>query len=75
MKNEMDAMEMDERQRYCWLQANRVLLLIVGLVWLGMIGWELYQGRAPYFLIVMVAVFALVRLLVYKVLIRKSVAA
>ena len=66
MKSEMDVMRMDERQRLHWLMANRALLLIVGLVWLGLIGWELAQGRRPLFLIIMVPVFALVRAVLYR---------
>jgi hypothetical protein len=65
MKNEMDAMNMDERQRRCWLQANRVTLIAVGLVWLGMIAWELAHDQVPVFLIVMVFVFAVVRVTAY----------
>lgn len=67
MKNEMNAMNMDERQRLSWLWANRATLFLVGLVWLGMIGWELHRGRTPYFLMVMVPVFALVRFVAYKI--------
>ena len=70
MKSEMDAMDLDERQRTCWLEANRLTLMLVGLVWLGLIGWELTQGRTPYFLIVMVPVIALVRLAAYKYYLR-----
>lgn len=67
MKTEMDAMRMDERQRWYWLMANRVTLMIVGLVWIGMIVFEaLSDNRVPYFLILMVPVFALIRLLAYK---------
>jgi hypothetical protein len=61
MKNEMDLTRMDERQRNAWLLANRATLMIVGLTWLGMIGWELTQQRQPIFLMAMVPVFALVR--------------
>jgi len=67
MKNEMNAMNMDERQRLSWLMANRVTLFLVGLVWILMIGWELYNKQTPYFLIIMVPVFALVRLVSYKI--------
>lgn len=72
MKSEMDVLSMDERQRLSWLRANRITLMIVGLVWLGMIGWELANGRAPWFLIVMVPVFGLVRLVAYKVCIARN---
>lgn len=67
MKTEMDAMKMDERQRLYWLMANRLTLMIVGVVWIGMIVFEaMNDNRIPYFLIVMVPVFALIRLLAYK---------
>jgi len=66
MRSEMDVMRMDERQRLCWLMANRVVLMLVGVVWLGLIGWELVNHRMPYFLIVMVPVLALIRFVVYK---------
>ena len=66
MKNEMDALGMDERQRDAWLKANRGTVLAVGAVWIGMIGWELSQGRTPLFLITMVPVFALLRFGLYS---------
>ena len=66
MTNEMDVMKLDEREQLAWLRANRLTLMVVGLVWLGMIGWEVASGRAPYFQIVMVPVFALVRFLGYR---------
>ena len=65
MKNEMDALSMDERQRQSWLLANRATLMIVGLVWLFMIARDLYYEEVPYFLIIMVPVFALVRFVAY----------
>jgi hypothetical protein len=65
MKSEMDAMRMDERQRLCWLYANRIMIFIIGAIWLGMIGYELLQHRTPLFLIIMVPVLAMVRLFVY----------
>ena len=65
MKNEMDALGMDERQRWCWLLANRGTLIFVGICWLGMIGHELTQDRTPWFLIAMVPVFAVTRFLLY----------
>ena len=58
MKNEMDIMRMDERQRLYWLMANRATLTAVGVVWLLMIAFELSEGRSAGFLIVMVPVFA-----------------
>jgi len=61
MKNEMDALRMDERQRNAWLMANRWTVIAVGLTWIGMIVWELSQGRTPLFMIAMVPVFALFR--------------
>ncbi len=71
MKSEMDVLSMDERQRLCWLLANRVTLMIVGLVWLGMIVRNLIDNRIPYFLIIMVPVFALVRFIMYHVYVSK----
>jgi fatty acid desaturase len=65
MKNEMDALQMDERQRESWLRANRSTLMLVGLVWLGMIGWALAHHTTPWFLIVMVPVFGIFRFLTY----------
>jgi hypothetical protein len=73
MKTEMDSMKMDERQRLYWLRANRVTLIIVGLVWIGMIVIEAVKdNRISYFLIVMVPVFALIRFLAYKIYARKG---
>ena len=52
MKTEMDAMGMDERQRTCWLLANRLTLIAVGLgkVVFGGLGYNLFNpamvGRA-----------------------------
>lgn len=66
MKTEMEIMDLDERQSLAWLQANRVTLMLVGLTWIGMIVWELAQGRFPMFLITMVPVFALARFLTYR---------
>jgi hypothetical protein len=71
MKSEMDIMNMDERQQMGWLLANRLTLIIVGIVWLGMIAWEILQNRIPYFLIVMVPTFAVVRFLSYLYYTRK----
>ena len=70
MVTEMDIAKMDERQREAWLGANRITLFVVGLTWLGMIGWELAQDRVPTFLIVMVPVFALIRFASYRHLLR-----
>jgi hypothetical protein len=65
MKNEMDLMRMDERQKLSWLRANRATLMLVGVVWLALIVWEYAQGRTAAFLIVMVPVFASARLAFY----------
>jgi hypothetical protein len=61
MKNEMDLMNMDERQRLAWFMANRGTVIAIGAVWIGMIAWELTHGRAPVFLMIMIPVFALLR--------------
>jgi len=61
MANEMDLFNMDERQRLAWLMANRGTVIAVGVAWIGMIIWELAEGRTPLFLIAMVPVFALLR--------------
>lgn len=67
MKNEMDVLKMDERQKLYWLMANRATLMVVGLVWIGMIIYEAVNHQIiPYFLIIMVPVFGLIRLMVYK---------
>ena len=65
MKNEMDAMHLDERQRLAWLMANRGTLFAVGATWIGLIIRELTEGRMPLFLIIMVPVFALLRLALF----------
>jgi hypothetical protein len=65
MKNEMDLMGMDERQRLSWLMANRTTLMLVGVVWLCLIAWEYSRGRTPAFFVVMVPVFAAARLAFY----------
>ena len=65
MKNEMDLMRMDEYQRYAWLCANRLTLMIVGAVWIGMIVSRVSSGQNPWFLIAMVPVFALIRFAAY----------
>ncbi|MGD8440242.1 MAG: hypothetical protein PVG53_06885 [Holophagae bacterium] len=66
MTDEMDVMRMDERQRESWLRANRLTLMLVGLVWLGMIGWHLARGTTPWFLILMVPVFGIFRFASYR---------
>jgi len=67
MTNEMDVMKMDERQKLYWLMANRLTLMIVGLVWIGIIVYEAIQRHViPYFMIIMVPVFGLIRFSVYK---------
>ena len=65
MTNEMDLMALDERQRFAWLKANRATLMVVGLTWLGMIGWELAHGTVPVVLIAMVPTFATLRLALF----------
>lgn len=65
MKSEMDIMDMDERRRLAWLRANRITLFCVGITWIGIIVWELVQQRTPYFMIVMVPVFACIRYISY----------
>jgi uncharacterized membrane protein AbrB (regulator of aidB expression) len=68
----MDTLNMDERQRLHWLQANRATLFAVGATWVGMIGWELLHQQTPLFLIVMVPVFALLRFGLYLHYSRKN---
>jgi hypothetical protein len=70
MKSEMDVVSMDERQRYAWLQANRLTLIVVGGVWIGLIVKDLVRGHTPYFMIAMVPVFALIRFVLYRYFIR-----
>lgn len=65
MRTEMDVMRLDERQRLNWLLANRATLMTVGVVWLLMIAFEFSEGRAPWFLVAMVPVFAGLRLGLY----------
>jgi hypothetical protein len=67
MKTEMDALALDERQRVCWLYANRALVFVVGIVWLGMIAWEIWHHRLPIFMIIMVPAFALIRFLAFMI--------
>ena len=71
----MDVLEMDERMRLCWLLANRMTLIVVGIVWIGMIAWELIHDRVSYFLIAMVPAFALIRLGLYYVYSRRNTVA
>ena len=72
MKSEMDTMRMDERQRICWLLANRATLMVVGIAWVGMIAWEMVQGRAPWFMLAMVPIFAAIRFGWYLRCLRRS---
>jgi hypothetical protein len=65
MKSEMDILKMTERERLCWLKANRVTLLLVGITWISMIAQQLLEGALPLFLIIMIPVFGLFRALVY----------
>jgi hypothetical protein len=62
----MDLMKLDEGQRLAWLRANRVTLILVGFIWLGMIGWELWQGRRPIFLAAALPVIAGFRWLAFR---------
>jgi len=66
VKSEMDAMAMDERQRFAWYRANRAALMLAGLLWIGLIVRDLLAGGRPWFLIAMVPVVALVRLICYR---------
>ncbi len=70
MKSEMDVLNMDERQRFAWLRANRITLICAGIVWIGIITWEFLQQRTPYFMIVMVPVFAILRYVSYLKFVR-----
>ena len=70
MKTEMDVLGLDERQRMAWLKANRATLIAVGLLWLGLIFWDLSRGRQPWFMIAMVPVIAAVRWGFYRYYIR-----
>lgn len=67
MKNEMDVLKMDERQRFCWLLANRFTLIVVGVCWIGLIFYRISQNEIPWFLIIMLPVFGIIRLLSYLV--------
>lgn len=66
MVNEMDLLGMTGHQRLCWLQANRITLQVVGLVWIGLILERLVSGGQPWFLIAMIPTFALVRFVAYR---------
>ena len=72
MRDEMDLLGMDAPRRLAWLRANRATLMLVGLAWLGLIAWEVARGRTPWFLIAMVPVFALLRLLLYRLYRRRG---
>ncbi len=72
VKTEMDAMKFDERQRFCWLAANRVTLIIVGLVWIGMIINDIIVNRPPWFMIAMIPAFALIRFVAYRIYLRRN---
>jgi len=72
MKTEMDLAGFDERQRLCWLLANRATLMLVGLLWIGMIVVDLAENRMPVFLISMVPAIALVRWVLYLVYKRRN---
>lgn len=66
VKNEMQLLGMDEQAQLSWLKACRLTLMLVGVVWIAMIFWELAAGSTPWFMIIMVPVFALFRLLAYR---------
>ena len=72
MKNEMDMLKMDERQRLCWLLANRATLIVVGILWLALIIRDLLNHQTPYELILAVPAIALVRLVFYKYYARRE---
>jgi len=72
MTNEMDIMRMDAPRRSAWLRANRVTLMTVGIVWIGMIAVRLSRGEDARFLLLMVPVFALIRLAAYVYNIKRS---
>lgn len=73
MKTEMDALKMDERQRLCWLLANRATLIVVGILWLALIVRDLLNQRTPYELIVAVPLIAAVRFVIYKYYTRREI--
>ncbi len=66
MKSEMDALKMDERQRLNWLKANRATLMLVGIIWLGIIAYELARQGDPWFFVIMVPVIAALRFVFYR---------
>ena len=72
MKTEMDVLGMDERDRICWLRANRTTLMLVGICWLGLIAFEFSRGHTPWFLIAMVPIFGGVRFGTYAYLRRAA---
>ena len=73
MKTEMDMLKMDERQRHCWLLANRATLIIVGVIWLALIARDLLSARMPYEMILAVPLIAAVRFVFYKFYSRRNV--
>lgn len=66
VKNEMQLLGMNEQEQLSWLKACRLTLMLVGVVWIAMILGELATGSTPWFMIIMVPVFALFRLLAYR---------
>nr|MBN2277751.1 hypothetical protein [candidate division Zixibacteria bacterium] len=68
MNSEMDIMKMDERQRLGWMLANRAIIFVIFIVWVGLIVNEFVNNRVPYFLIIMIPVLALIRFLFIYVL-------
>ena len=71
MKNEMDLLKIKEPERLCWLKANRVTLLFVGVVWIGIIIQQFLSGNPPWFFVAMVPIFALFRFIAYHYFKRK----
>jgi hypothetical protein len=66
MKNEMEILGMTGVERLCWLRANRITLMIVGVVWIGMIVERLTAGVLPLFLIAGLFGFAAIRFGLYR---------
>jgi hypothetical protein len=60
MKNKPDAMRIDSRRRNALLLANRVMLVIIGIVWIGMVVYRLAVGEYWKFLVSAVPMIALV---------------
>jgi hypothetical protein len=65
MKTEMDVLKMDERQKLCWLMANRAIIFVIFIAWAGIIIRDFLQGRNPIVMIILIPVLALIRFLFY----------